>query len=293
MQANFEDFMMYIYKNLIEFNIKEDLSNQLNMLEGKVPTNYYLKLLEEITSQIYANLQAIKINFDNKSYVFDELNKMQNANYENLLKEDYKDFTKESFETDEKILEELINVMTSKYGFENAKKSIIKYQKSIKESEKDQGKKIEYITRENNIREKIIKSKSFTTYMSSFKEEDLKKIIDSLKPKLNEKSKEKIKTKKEMILEEVCRETYLAFQNENRNFSGKLQVARALIRMENGDYSPITRRNNARLIAEENIKMDEVLDIIKKTLERKGYIIENHQDLYELYAMHIEYLCQK
>ena len=77
------------------------------MLEGKVPTNYYLKLLEEITSQIYANLQAIKINFDNKSYVFDELNKMQNANYENLLKEDYKDFTKESFETDEKIIKKV------------------------------------------------------------------------------------------------------------------------------------------------------------------------------------------
>ena len=32
-------------------------------------------------------------------------------------------------------------------------------------------------------------------------------------------------------------------------------------------------------------------DIIIKSLENSGYIIENETDLYELYATHIEYLC--
>ena len=83
-----------------------------------------------------------------------------------------------------------------------------------------------------------------------------------------------------------------ACETKERNFTGKQQVAIALIRMSKNDYSLITRQNNAREVAKTNIKPNEVVNIIKRTIETNGYILENEIELYELYTTHIENLCK-
>jgi len=150
-----------------------------------------------------------------------------------------------------------------------------------------------YITEKNGLREKVENSKTFRTYINLFSEEELEKEFERFKPQLSKEQQEKIKTEKEMILEQICKETYLSCQTEERGNSGKIQVAISLIRMKNNNYESVTRKNNAREIAQKHLKPKEIENIIKKSLETNGYIIENEEELYELYATHIEHICNR
>ena len=97
--------------------------------------------------------------------------------------------------------------------------------------------------------------------------------------------------KKKIILEEVCKEIFFKYLNSNSvNFS-KIQIARSLIRMSYGDYSTITRTNDVRKKAIDNIESNEIIDLIKMSLGIDKVLVEDK--LYELYADYIESLCIK
>ena len=59
--------------------------------------------------------------------------------------------------------------------------------------------------------------------------------------------------------------------------------------MGSGDYSSITRKNDARKIAIDNIKPNEVLRLIKSSLGID--YVRKVDELYELYANYIEKIC--
>ena len=145
---------------------------------------------------------------------------------------------------------------------------------------------LNYITRANGLREKVEASESFRTYLSLI---DIDKEMMLIIPKKNNE----VETSKESIMEDIFKSTYISCQTEEKGFCGKKQVVRALIRIKCDDYNCVTRTNNARALAQEKIKPEEVERIIMNTLESNGYIIENEIDLYELYATHIEHLCER
>ncbi len=204
----------------------------------------------------------------------------QNKTNESLEKEDK---TPENIDDDTKdLLLEIINTMINKYGNLGAKNAILKYKKD---------KKIEYITREKDLRKKIKESTSFNNYIDSISTEDLEILINS-KTKEDQEQDIEINSKEKtidkiLLLEDISKETYKSALNSNAD--GEKQVAISLIKLSNGQYEYITRSNDARTIAKENISSDEVEDLVKTTLENEGYIIENDIDMYYLYANRIKY----
>ena len=122
-------------------------------------------------------------------------------------------------------------------------------------------------------------SKNFMIFIMNINlSDEIDKIIDTIKF-----------DKKKKVLENVCREIFKRYIDyDNKNYS-KIQVARSLIRMSYGDYSIITRNNDIRKMAIDNISADEVLWLIKKSLGIDKVVRE--EELYELYAEYIESLC--
>lgn len=276
--SNIIDFEKYVYSKYVELTSKNDLSEQLKMINNSKKNKENLKELEDITRLISNTLKSIINNLNSKETfykIYEEINSKEN----DLDK--YKDFSEENFNKDNELLKEIIISMSYKYGYDHTKQALINYKEDINNG-------IDYIMRKNNLREKVKHSKTFRTYINSYSKEELETIFERIKPELTKDNKEKVKTTKEMILEEVCKETYLSCETQERDFTGKKQVAIALIRMSRNDYSLITRNNNARKLAKENLKPEEIVEIIKKTLETNGYILENEIDLYELYVTHIE-----
>lgn len=204
----------------------------------------------------------------------------QNKTNESLEKEDK---TPENIDDDTKdLLLEIINTMINKYGNLGAKNAIFKYKKD---------KKIEYITRTKDLRKKIKSSTNFNNYIDSISKEELEDLINSKTKKDNKQvaeinSKEKTMDKIS-LLEEISKEIYKSAINSK--VDGEKQVAISLIKLSNGQYEYITRSNDARTIAKENISSNEVENYIKTTLENEGYIIENDIDMYYLYANRIKY----
>ena len=278
-KANIKSFEKYMYSNLLELQSKYDISDQLRI--ANINSNYktLLKELENILKLICANLRNIVNDTSLKDIYYNIYNEVINSNIN-----EFKDFTKENFDNDANLLKEIIIKMTYRYGFDYAKEAIEHY------IDLEQSRALEYITRENNIREKVKNSKTFRTYLNLFTKEELDLEIERLKPDLTEEIIEKVKTTDDIILEQVCKETFLAFETEERNFSGKLHVAIALINMQNNNYNYITRNNDARKIAKEKIKPNQVKDLVLKTLVTNGYIMEDEEDIYELYAIHIKNL---
>ena len=272
--ANYYGFQNYLEDELNQLVVKEEISKQILMCQKKerriMPQ--YLQTLEEITKVILMNMKSLsKDSFYN---YFDEINTEE---YNKQKSEEYKDFVYQKMMNESYLLfKEVVSIIANKYGYKNTKEALENY--------KNTG-DINYITRTNNAREKVSTSKTFKTFINLI---NLEKEIDRLMPKFKERE---IRTPKEIILEEVCKTTYEVCQVPERNYCGKAQVARALIRMHNNDYMSITRTNKARKMAQEHIKPEEVPEILKRSLETNGYIIENESDLYELYATHIEYLC--
>ncbi len=204
----------------------------------------------------------------------------QNKTNESLEKEDK---TPENIDDDTKdLLLEIINTMINKYGNLGAKNAIFKYKKD---------KKIEYITRTKDLRKKIKSSTNFNNYIDSVSKEELENLINS-KAKEDNKQVEEINSKEKTmdkisLLEEISKEIYKSAINSSAD--GEKQVAISLIKLSNGQYEYITRSNDARTIAKENISSNEVENLIRTTLENEGYIIENDIDMYYLYANRIKY----
>lgn len=218
---------------------------------------------------------------DNQNQVNKEILKEENSSISS--KSLTEDKTPENIDDDTKdLLLEIINTMINKYGNLGAKNAILKYKKD---------KKIEYITREKDLRKKIKESTSFNNYIDSISTEDLEILINS-KTKEDQEQDIEINSKEKtidkiLLLEDISKETYKSALNSNAD--GEKQVAISLIKLSNGQYEYITRSNDARDIAKENISSDEVEDLVKTTLENEGYIIENDIDMYYLYANRIKY----
>lgn len=294
--ANIVDFEKYMYANLLELQSKYDLSEQLKITG--ISTEYQQSLieLEYILELMCANLKNIVngTNFNDIFYSqYDELNKRKDS-------DEYKDFSDENFTNDSQLLKEIVEIMTYKYGYDYTKRAINNYRNAgIFDTTKASSIKntsglsdgLEYITREKDLRKRVKQAKSFRTYLNKHTQEELECLFERAKPTLSQESVENVKTTEEMLLEQICKEIYQSCNTPENEFQGKIQVAVALIKMSNGNYNYVTRNNNARKIAQENIKPENVVKILKKALRTTGYIIENEEDLYELYATHIEYLC--
>lgn len=281
--ASYEEFRKFVANRLFVLQNKLDLSNIIKEKNkdqdlSEMPNSVYLSNLEEITHIILLNLYDSKVS-EAEMYISstNEASHLQQMNYE------YKEF--DNFQKDQDLLKELIEVMIKKYGANYTKTALKEYKNE---------RNINAITRTNNLRERVEESKSFLTYLNYTNDNYL--LINNYIQEHYQANKlqdnEEIKNFKEKLLEEVCTATYFACQTPEREFCGKLQVARLLIRMQCGDYKAITRTNNARQNAIDNIKPDEVYNLVKSSIEKNGYIIEDERDLYELYANHIEFICR-
>lgn len=270
--ANYESFKFFIQRNLQALYDKDDLSEQIRnyAMNNLDDLPNFLQGLEEITEIILLNLEG-----GSKDQLYD---KFKERNSLEFKRDGYKDFSYSNlFVSDADLFKDIITTMYYKYG-EYATKENLREFKSLND--------LSRITRSNNLRERVMASPTFRTYISfiSIDEE-----MNLLFPKKGNLFEERVS--KDSILEYVCKQTYLASQTEERHYTGKIQVASSLIYMKNHVYDRVTRTNNARRIAKDNIEPNEVDDLIRKTLEKNGYIIENDYDLYNLYATHIEYLC--
>lgn len=273
--VSYEGLKYFIDRNLFQLKSKIDLSEQIKLFDqdklDALPL--YLQNLEEITTLISQNLE-----FANKEALYKEFEKTNSEYYNIEQSQEYGEFDYiEMGIENNKLLKDIITTMSEKYGEIATKKNIKLYRDT---------RDIEYITKTNNLRNKVAESKTFQTYINYI---DLEREINLLMPKKTNTTE--IKLSKESILENICKETYMAFQTPERAYSGTIQVASALIHITSGNYNRITRTNNARQLAKENIKPEEVKELVMKSLEKNGYIIENEVDLYQLYATHIEYLC--
>jgi len=273
MFASKDGFNMFLQTKLKRLQEKEDLSTFIKMADSRelkmLPV--FLQSVEEITTIL------IKVTSGNtKESLYEYFYQVNNKDYNVEKYQEYSDFDyKKMLNNGYSLLRELVLVTNQKYGYNNTRSNL--------EAFKETG-DLTYITRTNDLREKIARSKTFKTYIRTF---DLEEQLNTILPKINEE----IVPSKETILEDVLKSTYLACQTPERGYCGKTQVARALIAMQTNDYDCITRTNNARNKAKENIRPDEIKKIIKNTLETNGYILETEQELYWLYANHIEYLC--
>lgn len=280
--ASYDGFKQFVTKNLAQLKSKENLAEQIKkytQTEHLENLPLFLQNFEEITVLILKNLEG-----QSKEELYEYFYTINTPEYNEQKKAEYSDFEYKKMNLENSmLLKEIIIVMYKKYGEYITRNNLKSY--------KEKG-GIEKITKTNNLRERVEQSKTFRTYINYI---DLDKEIDILMSQNNLNQENINKTEdnlsKETLLEMICKETYLTCQTKEREYMGKEQVATALVSMKFSNYRYITRTNNARKIAEENIKPQEVEEIMKNTLEKNGYIIENEIDLYHLYATHIEYIC--
>lgn len=180
---------------------------------------------------------------------------------------------KKSNSTDEELLVSIIKAMTAKYGVDDARAMINDFKRTNNPT---------YITRDNNLRTFVMSSSTFYGYMKGISEGELNGLIDryaNVSKKDNRIGNQ---------LENICKSTY--FSALEKGYDPKKQVAVGLIRMGYGDYSYITRANNARNQAKA-IKPEEVAKMVRKSLEEKGFQIQDDRQIYLLYSDYIEYVC--
>lgn len=173
---------------------------------------------------------------------------------------------------DKELLISIIEEMTKKYTLTEVKLSLFNYKKTHNPST---------ITRENNLRDKVLSSKTFTDYLKSLSDEELNTIIEKYK-------KERIIPTNILVnlLDNISKQTYISAVE--KGCDGKKQVAVSLIKLSYGDYSGITRELNSRAQAINNIKKDQVKQLIKESLKEKNLLQEDKQ-IYLTYAEYIEY----
>ena len=264
------EFYSFMLKHSQNINECHDLSNYLELNKEKNNIDYLIDF-EIITNELF---EVIKRGTLENIFELNDL--YNNIEYKDKLIDKYKSFNDISL--NETLLNKIIIAMITKYGYQYTLNSLLEFSKSYN---------VNLITRTNNLRNEVINSTSFITYLNTI---NIKDKVDIINEDLDIKEED---LTSDLILENICKETYLSCQNEEKKYSGKIQVARSLIRLTYGDYSGITRTNNARKIAKEKLLPEEIEEIIKISLEKNGYIIESESDLYELYATHISHICNK
>ena len=174
---------------------------------------------------------------------------------------------------DKELLISIIEEMTKKYTLTEVKLSLFNYKKTNN---------ISTITRENKLRDKVLLSKTFNDYIKSLSNEELNNLIDKYK-------KERIIPMSilSQTLDSICKQTYFSAIDEG--YDGQKQVAVGLIKLSYGDYSGITREENSRVQAINNIKPEQVDSIIKYSLKEKGFLNESDKQIYLTYAEYIDY----
>lgn len=257
-EIDYNNFKDYMIDNYFKINNQIDMYKYLDFNSRNIKLSTFFANLDEITNIIIYLFNGR--DFDDFKSFFHKLKKKKKNVYEN-----YDDFS----ECNE-LFKELIEKMFLNYGEEYARTNIINY---LKTGNSD------YITRKADIRNRVVSSSLFMIYLHNISiDEELDKIINSCKFEIKKK-----------ILEDVCKETFKNYCSENNKNFGKMQVAIGLIRMECGDYSVITRNNDARKIAIDNIKPNDVLGLIKSSLGID--YVRKVDELYELYANYIEKMC--
>ena len=257
--VNYDNFKKYMLENYYKIDNEIEMDSFLRFNFKDIELSKFFRCLEQSTEIILYLFNGN--NFDKFKSYFNKINKI-NYNKKYMIYD--------NFDGCRDIFIQLVTSMYLNYGEDYTKNNILKY--------RDTGMG-DYITRKDDLRKKVISSKNFKIYLMSL---SLDKEIDLVINKIKYE-------KKKIILEEVCKEIFFKYLDSNSiNFS-KLQVARSLIRMSYGDYSTITRFNDARKKAIDNIESNEVLDLIKMVLGIEKVLIE--EELYELYADYIENLC--
>lgn len=187
-------------------------------------------------------------------------------------------------ENDEKLLISISEAMTEKYGLEKAFFYINAYRESFN---------INSITRDKDLRSKVASSNTFHVYIASMSKEELFEFIKnhSKNKEVTTNNEEQNKyTEKEFILEQACKLTYSSAEEKGNN--GKEQIFSALTHATSGDFDYFTRTNDARAAVANNIRPFEIEKIAKRTLEKKGYLIKQKNDIYLFYPTYVEYLCE-
>jgi len=274
----------YLYRFIVEM---KKLNKEINYNNFKdFMLNNYLAIDEEIDIYKYLefNSSGVKLSnfFTNLNictslilYLFNgsDINRFK-VYYSNLNRKNSKILNKYSIydnvsECDE-LFSELVKCMFLNYGENYTRENIFKYRNT------GMG---DYITRKNNLRRRIMSSKIFIIFLLNI---DLEKKIDEELIILKFEQKRK-------ILENICKEVFLTYVDRDDKSLSKIQVARSLIRMSYGDYATITRNNDARKNAIDNIKPNEVIGLIKGSLGID--YVKREEELYQLYADYIENLC--
>ena len=269
-EANIDDFITFIKENYNNLINKADITEiiEIKGLDRRPSMSVFLHSVEEITYILINALEG-----QNKKVLYQYFEYVNNKDVNARKKLDYYEFddpniNKKNYD----LLQELIMVMSNKYGIEKTIAYIEKYKQTGG---------LNLITRSNNLRERIRYSSSFRTYIANFNISSFYNLENSNK-ELEEKSK---------ILKEICKTTYYAFNTKERKFRGRYQVASLLRHIEENDYTYITRTNNARGIAENNISPTEVEQLVKYSIEQQGIAVENNEEMYRIYSEYIEQLC--
>lgn len=213
-----------------------------------------------------------------------ELNEMIEKYSEQKETDYYQQEIIQDNENNEKLLISLAETMIKKYGFEKAFYFINAYRESFN---------VDSITIDNDLRNKVASSNTFHIYMANMSKEELFNFLREYAPNKEEKQvvEEQKYTEKEFILEQASKLTYTAALEKNRD--GKKQIFSALMQATGGDFNYFTRTNAAREAVINNISPFEIEKIAKMTLEKNGYNVKQKKDIYQLYPMYIEYLCEK
>lgn len=258
---NYNSFKKFILDYYFKITNQVSMDNFIEFNKKDILLSRFYKNIEVVTTLIVYLINEKDME-DYNDY-FKKLKKEENKNVNTYLEYDDLSYNVELFK-------ELVISMCKKYGLEYCKNSMINY--------RDTGNK-GYITRTNDLRKRVVDAKTFLIYLKTI---DLDLEFKNIGEMLEFDNKKK-------ILEDVCKETYMNCNDVDINNSGKIQVARTLIRISFGDYSSVTRCNNARKMAKENIKPDEVVKLIKETLNID--YVKKESTLYELYADYIMNLC--
>lgn len=264
------EFYSFMLKHSQNINECHDLSNYLCLNDEKNNIDFLIDF-NLITNELFEVIKRGTI-----ENIFELNDLYNNIEYKDKLIDKYSSFN--NLDKNKELLNKIIIAMITKYGYQYTLNSITEFSKNYN---------VNLITRTNNLRSEVINNTSFITYLNTI---NIKDKVDEINKCLDIKAED---LTSDLILEKICKETYLSCQTEEKKYSGKIQVARSLIRLTYGDYSGITRNNNSRTLAKEKLLPEEIEEIIKISLEKNGYIIESESDLYELYATHISHLCNK
>lgn len=292
-QININTFEQYMQESLKKLSNPSSVDYTKFKDDRYMDDEEFLVDLKEITNLILANIRG-----QDKEYLYERYNKINNLNNSSYTQEKQTKQSKDELVekksperiptvepqnlqntkilamfNDDQLMINLIKTMTAKYGKKDAKILINNYKQTYDPT---------YITRDNNLRNLVMYSPTFNNYIRKISEKQLEDLINKYA------SENQYNQIIENQIENICKSNY--FSALEKGYDPQKQVAVGLIRMTYGDYSYITRANNARSQAQ-NINPKIIAKTIKQFLQDKGYEIQDDRQIYLLYSNYIEYIC--